>query len=104
MQRLGKRGQSARRGAHHFIAVKPIMTRATRLTRLTQPTAIPMTIIFQILLQPTCSFPFNKQYPSVNKGPPFRQGKPSALLEVKSPNIPTAIYEALLRGYDRAGR
>jgi hypothetical protein len=32
----------------------------------------------------------------------FRQGKPRALLEVKSPNIPTAIYEARLRGYDRA--
>jgi hypothetical protein len=32
----------------------------------------------------------------------FRQGKPRALLEVKSPDIPTAIYEARLRGYDRA--
>ncbi len=32
----------------------------------------------------------------------FRQGKPRALLEVKSPNILTAIYEARLRGYDRA--
>jgi hypothetical protein len=32
----------------------------------------------------------------------FRQGKPRALLEVKSPNVPTAIYEARLRGYDRA--
>jgi hypothetical protein len=32
----------------------------------------------------------------------FRQGKPRALLEVKSPNIPPAIYEARLRGYDRA--
>jgi hypothetical protein len=32
----------------------------------------------------------------------FRKGKPRALLEVKSPNIPTAIYEARLRGYDRA--
>jgi hypothetical protein len=32
----------------------------------------------------------------------FRQGKPRALLEVKSPEIPTAIYEARLRGYDRA--
>jgi hypothetical protein len=32
----------------------------------------------------------------------FRQGKPRALLEVKSPNISTAIYEARLRGYDRA--
>jgi hypothetical protein len=32
----------------------------------------------------------------------FRQGKPRALLEVKSPNIPTAMYEARLRGYDRA--
>jgi hypothetical protein len=32
----------------------------------------------------------------------FRQGKPRALLEVKSPNIPSAIYEARLRGYDRA--
>ena len=32
----------------------------------------------------------------------FRQGKPRALLEVKSPNIPTAIYEARVRGYDAA--
>jgi hypothetical protein len=32
----------------------------------------------------------------------FRQGKPRALLEVTSPNIPTAIYEARLRGYDKA--
>jgi hypothetical protein len=32
----------------------------------------------------------------------FRQGKPRALLEVKSPNIPTAVYEARLLGYDRA--
>jgi hypothetical protein len=32
----------------------------------------------------------------------FRQGKPRALLEVKSPNIPPAIYEARLRGYDNA--
>jgi hypothetical protein len=32
----------------------------------------------------------------------FREGKPRAVLEVKSPNIPTAIYEARLRGYDRA--
>jgi hypothetical protein len=32
----------------------------------------------------------------------FRQGKPPALLEVKSPNIPMAMYEARLRGYDRA--
>ena len=32
----------------------------------------------------------------------FRQGKPRAVLEVKSPSIPTAIYEARLRGYDRA--
>jgi hypothetical protein len=32
----------------------------------------------------------------------FRQGKPRALLEVKSSNIPTAIYEARLRGYDKA--
>ena len=31
----------------------------------------------------------------------FRQGKPRAVLEVKSPNIPKAIYEARLRGYDR---
>ena len=30
----------------------------------------------------------------------FRQGKPRAVLEVKSPNIPMAIYEARLRGYD----
>jgi hypothetical protein len=32
----------------------------------------------------------------------FRQGKPRALLEVKSPDITTVIYEARLRGYDRA--
>jgi hypothetical protein len=32
----------------------------------------------------------------------FRQGKPRALLEVKSPEITTVIYEARLRGYDRA--
>ena len=32
----------------------------------------------------------------------FRQGKPRALLEVKSPDISTEIYEARLRGYDRA--
>ena len=32
----------------------------------------------------------------------FRQGKPRAVLEVKSPSIPTAMYEARLRGYDRA--
>jgi hypothetical protein len=32
----------------------------------------------------------------------FRQGKPRAVLEVKSPNIPTAIFEARLRGYDQA--
>ena len=32
----------------------------------------------------------------------FRQGKPRAVLEIKSPNIPPAIYEARLRGYDKA--
>jgi hypothetical protein len=32
----------------------------------------------------------------------FRQGKPRALLEVKTPEILTAVYEARLRGYDRA--
>jgi hypothetical protein len=32
----------------------------------------------------------------------FRQGKPRALLEVRSPSVPTAMYEARLRGYDRA--
>jgi hypothetical protein len=32
----------------------------------------------------------------------FRQDKPRAVLEVKSPSISTAIYEARLRGYDRA--
>jgi hypothetical protein len=32
----------------------------------------------------------------------FRQGKPRALIEAKSPDIPTAIYEARLRGYDKA--
>jgi hypothetical protein len=30
------------------------------------------------------------------------RASPVRLLEVKSPNIPTAIYEARLRGYDRA--
>jgi hypothetical protein len=34
----------------------------------------------------------------------FRWGKPRALLEVKSPSIPTAMYEARLRGYDRAAQ
>ena len=29
-------------------------------------------------------------------------GKPRALLEVKSPDIPPEVYEARLRGYDRA--
>jgi hypothetical protein len=32
----------------------------------------------------------------------FREGKPRAVLEVKGPDISTAIYEARLRGYDRA--
>jgi hypothetical protein len=32
----------------------------------------------------------------------FREGKPRAVLEVKSPDITTVIYEARLRGYDRA--
>jgi hypothetical protein len=32
----------------------------------------------------------------------FRQGKPRAVLEVKGPDILTAIYEARLRGYDQA--
>src|ERR1700734_246273 len=32
----------------------------------------------------------------------FRKGKPRALLEVKSPEISMAVYEARLRGYDRA--
>jgi hypothetical protein len=32
----------------------------------------------------------------------LRQGKPRALLEVKTPEILTAVYEARLRGYDRA--
>jgi hypothetical protein len=32
----------------------------------------------------------------------FRQGKPRAVLEVKRPDILTTIYEARLRGYDRA--
>ena len=31
----------------------------------------------------------------------FRQGKPRAVLEVEAA-IPTAMYEARLRGYDRA--
>jgi hypothetical protein len=34
----------------------------------------------------------------------FREGKPRALLEVKRPQISTAIYEARLRGYDRAAK
>jgi hypothetical protein len=32
----------------------------------------------------------------------FRKGTPRAILEVKSPHIPAAIYEARLRGYDEA--
>jgi hypothetical protein len=32
----------------------------------------------------------------------FRKGTPRAILEVKSPHISTAIYEARLRGYDEA--
>jgi hypothetical protein len=32
----------------------------------------------------------------------FQEGKPRAVLEVKSPDISAAIYEARLRGYDRA--
>lgn len=32
----------------------------------------------------------------------FRQGKPRAVLEVKNPHIPTAVYEARLKGYDGA--
>jgi hypothetical protein len=32
----------------------------------------------------------------------FRQGKPRAVIEVKSPDISTAFYEARLRGYDRS--
>jgi hypothetical protein len=32
----------------------------------------------------------------------FREGKLRAVLEVKRPQIPAAIYEARLRGYDRA--
>jgi hypothetical protein len=32
----------------------------------------------------------------------FQEGKPRAVLEVKSPDISTAIYEARLKGYDRA--
>jgi hypothetical protein len=32
----------------------------------------------------------------------FRQGKPRATLELKGTEVPTAIYEARLRGYDRA--
>jgi hypothetical protein len=34
----------------------------------------------------------------------FRKGTPRAILEVKSPHIPTVIYEARLRGYDEAKR
>jgi hypothetical protein len=34
----------------------------------------------------------------------FREGKPRGVLEVKSPQISTAIYEARLRGYDRAAK
>jgi hypothetical protein len=32
----------------------------------------------------------------------FREGKLRALFEVKSPSVSVAIYEARLRGYDRA--
>jgi hypothetical protein len=32
----------------------------------------------------------------------FRHGKPRAVLEVKRPDISAAVYEARLRGYDRA--
>jgi hypothetical protein len=32
----------------------------------------------------------------------FRQGKPRAILEVKSSDIPTAFYEVRLRGYHEA--
>jgi hypothetical protein len=32
----------------------------------------------------------------------FRHGKPRAVLEVKRPDISSAVYEARLRGYDRA--
>jgi hypothetical protein len=32
----------------------------------------------------------------------FRKSTPRAILEVKSPHIPTSIYEARLRGYDEA--
>ena len=32
----------------------------------------------------------------------FRQGKPRVLLEVKGTKISTAVYEARLRGYDKA--
>ena len=32
----------------------------------------------------------------------FRKGTPRAILEVKSPHIPAAIYEARLRGFDEA--
>jgi hypothetical protein len=31
-----------------------------------------------------------------------RKGRPRAILEVKSPHIPTWMHEARLRGYDRA--
>jgi hypothetical protein len=34
----------------------------------------------------------------------FRQGKPRAILEVRSPNIPVEMYEARLRGYDQAAK
>ena len=32
------------------------------------------------------------------------QGKPRALLEVRSPDMPAAMYEARLRGYDQAAQ
>jgi hypothetical protein len=32
----------------------------------------------------------------------FRQGKPRAVLEVKSADTPLAVHDARLRGYDRA--
>jgi hypothetical protein len=42
------------------------------------------------------------RFPEAHGARLFRQGKPRALLEVKSPNVLVAVYEARLRGYDRA--
>ena len=45
---------------------------------------------------------FRIRFQEVHGARLFRKGKPRALLEVKSPDVPTAVFEARLRGYDRA--